>query len=582
MINKEIARIFREISEYLEMQEDSFRSKAYARVSRTMEETQEDVVQIYERGGKKEIENLPGVGKSIAEKIEEYIKTGRIAYFEELKQKEPIDISSLTAVEGLGPKKIKKLYNELGIKTLNELEVAAKEGKIRKLADFGDKTEQNIIKGIQFLKQSGNRLLLGSAYIIAEEIIAKIKQCKGIEQVGVAGSARRMKETIGDIDILAMIEKPEDASAVMESFVSLPEVINIYSKGATKSSIRLKEGMNVDLRILSQKSYGAGLMYFTGSKDHNIEIRKVAAKQGLKLNEYGLFRGNKQVAGDSEEQIYEYLGLQFIPPEMRENTGEIKAAMDNKLPRLIKEEDIMGDLQIQTNWTDGEHAIMDYAEAAIKKGWQYILITDHSKRLAMVGGLDEKRLREQGKEIDAVNKILANKGYNFKVLKGIECDIIKDGELDLADDALAELDIVGAAVHSYLNLPAALQTERMLKAMENRYVNIIFHPTARIINQRRAMELQMDLVIEAAFKSGIALEINAYPDRLDLKDEYIRKCVEKGVKLVINSDAHSVRHMDYLKFGVAQARRGWAKREDVANAWPIDKLFKKLKNDRKR
>ncbi len=577
MINKEIARIFGEMSEYLEMQEESFRSKAYARVSRTMEEIQEDVAQIYERGGKKEIENLPGVGKSIAEKIEEYIKTGRIAYFEELKQKEPIDISSLTAVEGLGPKKIKKLYNELGIKTLDELEVAAKEGRISKLADFGDKTEQNIIKGIQFLKQSGGRLLLGTAYILVEEIITKLKQYKGVKQVDVAGSARRMKETIGDIDILAMIEKPEDASAVMESFVSLPEVINIYSKGATKSSVRLKEGIDVDLRILPQKSYGAGLIYFTGSKDHNIEIRKIAAKQGLKLNEYGLFRGRKQVAGDSEEQIYKYLGLQFIPPEMRENTGEIKEAIDNKLPRLIKEEDIMGDLQIQTKWTDGEHAIMDYAEAAIKKGWQYILITDHSKRLAMVGGLDEKRLREQGKEIDEVNKILADKGHVFKVLKGIECDILKDGELDLADDALAELDIVGVAVHSYLNLPVALQTERILKAMENRYINIIFHPTARIINQRRAMELQMDLVIEAALKSKTALEINAYPDRLDLKDEYIRKCVDKGVRLVINSDAHSVRHMDYLKLGVAQARRGWAKREDVANAWPIDKLFEKLK-----
>jgi len=527
MINKEIARIFREISEYLEIQDESFRSKAYARVSRTMEEAQEDVVQIYERGGKKEIENLPGVGKSIAEKIEEYIKTGKIAYFEELKQKEPIDISSLTAVEGLGPKKIKKLYNELRIKTLNELEVAAKEGKIRKLADFGYKTEQNIIKGIQFLKQSGNRLLLGNAYIIAEEIIAKIKQCEGVEQVDVAGSTRRMKETIGDIDILAMVEKPENASAVMESFISLPEVINIYSKGATKSSIRLKKGIDVDLRILPQKSYGAGLMYFTGSKDHNIEIRKIAAKQGLKLNEYGLFKGNKQVAGDSEEQIYGYLGLQFIPPEMRENIGEIKASMDNKLPHLIKEEDIMGDLQIQTSWTDGEHTIMDYAEAAIKKGWQYILITDHSKRLAMVGGLDEKGLREQGKDIDAVNKVLTNKGYNFKVLKGIECDILKDGKLDLADDALAELDLVGVAVHSYLNLPAALQTERMLKAMENRYINIIFHPTARIINQRRAMEFQIDLIIEAAFKSGIALEINAYPDRLDLKTNILESVWKK-------------------------------------------------------
>ncbi len=577
MINQEIAKIFEEISEYLEMRDDPFRPRAYARAARVIEELAEDVAKIYGEGGMKAVEAIPGVGESMAEKIEEYIKTGKIKYFEELKKKAPIDVSSLTAVEGLGPKKIKRLYKELDIRSLDDLEKAAAEGKIRGLDGFGEKTEENIIKGIQFLKQSGGRMTLGDAHALAEEIKGRIKKLKGAESVDVAGSARRMKETVGDIDILALIGNKKDAEAAMDYFTSMPGVINVYSKGATRSSVRLKEGIDVDLRILPRESYGAGIIYFTGSKDHNIELRKIAIRKGLKLNEYGLFKGDNQIAGKSESQVYEYLGLQPIPPEMRENTGEVEAAESGSLPRLIEEKDIMGDLQIQTNWTDGENTIMEYAEAAIKKGLKYILITDHSKRLAMANGLDEKRLREQGKEIDKANRILADKGSDFKILKGIECDILKDGSLDLSDDALAELDIAGAAVHSYFNLPAASQTERIIKAMENRNIDVIFHPTARIINQRKAMDLDMDSVIEAALKSGTILEIDAFPDRLDLKDEYVRKCVERGAKLSIDSDAHSVRHLDYLKFGVAQARRGWAERKNIVNAWPVEEMLKKIK-----
>ncbi|MFA5052655.1 MAG: DNA polymerase/3'-5' exonuclease PolX [Parcubacteria group bacterium] len=577
MINSEIAKIFQEIGEYLEMKEEPFRPKAYAKAARVIEELEEDVTKIYERGGLRQLTEIPGVGESIADKIEEYIKTGKIKYFEELKKKAPVDVSSLSAVEGLGPKKIKTLYNKLNVRSLEDLEKAAEEGKIRKLAGFGAKTEENIIKGIQFLKQSGGRFTLGATYVLAGEIRERIKKLNGVSTVDIAGSARRMKETIGDIDLLAVIESIKDAELAMDYFVSMPEVINVYSKGPTRSSVRIKEGIDVDLRILPKESYGAGLIYFTGSKDHNIELRKIAIKKGLKLNEYGLFKGKTRVAGKTEAEVYEHLGLKLIAPELRENTGEIIAAEEDRLPHLVEEKDIMGDLQIQTNWTDGENSIMDYAETAIKRGLKYILITDHSKRLAMANGLDERRLKEQGKEIDKINKILADKGSDFKILKGLECDILKDGELDLSDDALSELDMVGAAVHSYFNLPIVSQTERLLKAMENRNVDIIFHPTARVINQRKAIDLDMEALTEAALKTGTILEIDAYPDRLDLKDEYIRRCVERGVKLAIDSDAHSVKHMTYLKFGVAQARRGWASKKNIVNTLPVNELMEKIK-----
>ena len=577
MINKEIAKIFREISEYLEMREEPFRPKAYEKASRVIDELEEDIINIYEEGGEEALKAIPGVGESMAEKIEEYIKTGKIKYYEDLKKKAPVDVSSLTAVEGLGPKKIKRLYSELGIKNLDDLQKAAESGKIREIEGFGKKTEENIIRGIQFLKQSGGRMPLGQAYPLAEEIAERIRKVKGVESVDVAGSTRRMKETVGDLDILALTETQKVASEAMDVFVSMPEVIGVYSKGPTRSSIRLRSGMDVDLRVLRKESYGAGLIYFTGSKEHNIELRRLAIKKGLKLNEYGLYKGDKIVAGKNEAEIYEYLGLQYIPPEIRENEGEVEAAQKREIPDLIQEKDIKGDLQIQTKWTDGENTIMEYAEAAMKRGLKYILITDHSKRLAMTGGLDEKRLRQQGKEIDKVNRILIDKGSDFKILKGIECDILKDGSLDLDDEALSELDIVGVAVHSYFNLPAALQTERVIKAMENDNVDIVFHPTSRVINQRKAIDLDIDAVIEAAYKTKTTLEVDSFPDRLDLKDEYVRKCMEKGVNIAIDSDAHSIKHLDYLKFGVAQARRGWAERKSVVNAWPVDECLRKIR-----
>lgn len=581
MKNQEISKMLGEISEYLEMNGEPFRPRAYLKAARVIDGLDEDIIRIYERGGIKALRAIPGVGESIAEKIEEYIKTGRIRYFEDLKKRTPVDVSSLTAIEGLGPKKIKKLYTKLGIKSVDELSDAASQGKVRGLEGFGEKTEENILKGIQFLKQSGGRFILGFIYPLAEEIKNRIGNLNGVSRADVAGSARRMKETVGDLDILAAVENKRDAGGIMDYFVSMPEVINVYSKGPTRSSVRLKAGIDVDLRILEKSSYGAGLMYFTGSKDHNIELRKIAIKKGLKLNEYGLYRGKKAVAGKSEDEIYEYLGLRPIPPEMRENTGEIEASFAGKLPKLITEKNIMGDLQIQTDWTDGENSIMEYAEAAMEKGFKYILITDHSKRLAMARGLDESRLRKQAKEIDKINRIIEDKGSDFRVLKGIECDILKDGSLDLADEALSELDMAGGAIHSYFNLPAALQTERIIKAMRNVNIDIIFHPTARVINQRKAIDLDMDAIIEEALKTGTTLEIDAYPDRLDLKDEYVRKCVEKGVKIAIDSDAHSVRHLGYMTFGVAQARRGWAAKTNIVNAWPADECVRKVRKENK-
>jgi len=583
MKNQEIAKILSEIGEYLEMKEEPFKPRAYAKAAEAISSMDQDIEKIYESGGMAAVEEIPGVGKSIAEKIEEFLKTGRIKYFEELKKKVPVDVSGLTAIEGLGPKKIKKLFKELDIRTVEDLEAAALSHKVRSIPGFGEKTEEGILKGIQFLKESGNRFILGFTESQIEEIRSRIGEYKGVRKAEIAGSARRKKETIGDLDILAITDHDETAKGLMKFFVSMPEVIHVYSQGETRSSVRLESGMDVDLRILDKGSYGAGLMYFTGSKDHNIELRKIAIRKGWKLNEYGLFdiSGGKEklIAGETEEEIYEKLGLQYIYPEIRENTGEIEAAGEDRLPKLIGYDDIMGDLQVQTEWTDGEDSIESCAMEAIKEGLKYILITDHSKRLTVANGLDEERLILQGREIDKLNKRLADQGYDFRILKGIECDIMKDGSMDLSDDALAQLDIVGASVHSYFNLPATDQVERIIRAMENRNVDVIFHPTARIINQRKAIDMDIDVLIAAALKTGTTLEIDAFPDRSDLKDEYIRKCVESGVKLSIDSDAHSKRHMRYIKAGIAQARRGWVERHNIVNAWPVKKCLELIKKD---
>lgn len=582
--NQEIAKVLSEIGEYLDMTGVAFKPRAYQKVAETVSGLQEEVSEIYRRGGLKALTEIPGVGASIADHIEELIKTGHLKYYEQLKKKTPVDLSTLTQVEGLGPRKIKTLYQKLGIKKLVDLEKAAKAGKIAKLEGFGPKSEENILKGIEFVKKSGGRHLLGYVMIDVRVIEERLRKLKEVERLEVCGSVRRRKETVGDIDILVISSKPKP---VMETFINMPEVVRVLAHGETKSMVHLKNGLDADIRVVPKESYGAALNYFTGSKDHNVELRKIAISKGLKLNEYGLFRvrGKKEtmVSGKTEEKLYKTLGMDYIEPEMREMTGEIEAALRQAqgklpgLPKLIGYKDLRGDLQTQTNWTDGSATILEMAEAAMKFGLEYIVITDHTKRLAMTHGLDERRIVQQMKEIDAANRKLQSAKRKFKILKGTECDILRDGSLDLPDEILKQLDVVGVSVHSLFNLSIEEQTKRIIRAMKNPHADILFHPTGRLIQKREPYQVNMDEIIKTAKETGTVLEIDALPDRLDLKDEYIRKCVEAGVKMSIDSDAHSVTHFGVLEFGIAQARRGWSEKKDIINAWPVEKMFSFLK-----
>lgn len=578
--NQSVAEMLREIGEHLAMQNIPFKPRAYEKAAGAIEGWEEEVSDTYRRGGRKALEEIPGVGVSIAEKMEEFIKTGKVKYFEGLKKKAPVDLGSLSRVEGLGPKSIKKLYQKLDVRDLADLEKAAKAGKIAKLEGFGAKSEEKILKGIGFAKKSGGRFVLGFVMPQIRAIAAHLERMAGVERVTIAGSARRMKETIGDADILAVSAKPE---GVMDYFVSMPEVISVIAHGETKSSVKIKPGINVDLRVVPRASYGAALNYFTGSKDHNVALRKIAVAKGWKLNEYGLFRvaggrgaaGHETViAGGSEEELYRKFGMDYIEPELRENAGELAAARAHQLPNLIGYGDLQGDLQVQTDWTDGSDSIEAMAKAALLRGLRYIAITDHTKRLAMTHGLDEKRILQQMAEIDKLNKKFAGK---IKILKGSECDILKDGALDLPDAILAKLDVVGVSVHSYFNLTRAEQTERVRRAIANPNVDILFHPTGRIINRREAYDIDMEAIVACAKKTGTVLEIDALPERADLKDEHIRQCVMAGVRMSIDSDAHSPAHFPFLEYGIAQARRGWAAKNDIINAWPVEKMKTFLK-----
>ena len=584
--NHQIAEILKEIGEYLEMQSVAFKPRAYEKAAEVIEELEEEVESIYKNGGLKAIEDIPGIGVSIAEKIEELIKTGHLKYYEKLKKQTPLDLISLRRIEGLGPKSLKKLYEALGIKNIQDLEKAAQTGKIRKIEGFGEKTEENILEGIKFLKKSSGRFILGFTRSLIRSLEERLKKLKEVERLVAAGSVRRWKETIGDADILVI---SNDSRPVMDYFVSLPEVARVYAKGLTKSAVQLNNGLDVDLRVVEKKSYGAALSYFTGSKDHNVALREIALKKGYKLNEYGLFKGKKQIAGETEEEIYEKLGLDYIEPEMRENKGEIELARRHQLPKLIDYGEILGDLQVQTNWTDGVNSIEEMAKAAMAQGLEYIAITDHTKRLAMANGLNEKRLLEQIKEIDRLNlkfnssideqnsKPVVSRVEPFKILKGTECDILKDGSLDIKDEVLAKLDVVGVSIHSYFNLSKKEQTERIKKAISNPNVDILFHPSGRIIQKREAYEFDIEEIIKTAQKTKTVLEVNAYPDRLDLKDDHIRLAIKAGVKIAIDSDAHSVTHLPYLEYGISQARRGWAEKKDIINYWPLEKMLKMLK-----
>jgi DNA polymerase (family 10) len=583
--NQSVAEILRQIGEYLAMQQVQFKPRAFEKAAETVGALEDEVSKMYASGGIKKLKEIPGVGQSIAEIIEELIKTGRSTEYEKLKKATPVRLDELTRVEGLGPKSIQKLYRELGVRNLKDLEAAAKKGKVGVLEGFGKKSEEKILKRIGFAKSSGMRFVAGLMLPQIREIEKRLAAAPGVSNVTIAGSARRRRDTIGDIDILAVSSKP---AFVMDEFVSrTPGLMTVIAHGTTKSSIKIKPGINVDLRVVPAESYGAALNYFTGSKDHNVVIRARAIKRGLTLNEYGLFKVNKKgekietsVAGKTEEDIYSVLGMAYPEPELRENTGEVEAAVrefEHKkpgLPKLIGYHDLHGDLQVQTNWTDGADSIEVMAREAIKRGLKYIVITDHTKRLAMTHGLDEKRIRAQWKEIDEVNKKMRGM---IKILKGTECDILKDGTLDLDDETLATLDVVGVSVHSYFDLPRAAQTARIVRAISNPNVDIFFHPTGRLINKRAPYDIDIDKIIAVAKKTGTVLEIDALPERSDLKDEYIRKCVEAGVKLSIDSDAHAAAHFAFLECGIAQARRGWAERKDIVNAWPVEKMLSSLK-----
>ena len=572
MMNSELAKIFREISVFLQIKGVAFKPQAYEKVAYALESLEEDLGDIYKSGGLKALENIPGVGKNIAEKIEEYIKTHRIKNYDRLKKELPVDIEGLRSVEGIGPKTILHLYKKLGIKNLEQLEKFARAGKIRNVEGLGLKTEEKIIKGIEFLKTSSGRLILGFNMPVFRTILERIKKIDGVKNAEFAGSVRRMQETVGDLDILVISTKP---SKVMDFFVSMPEVMAVHAKGKTKSSVRLKIGIDADLRVLLPESFGAALQYFTGDKYHNVQLREIAIKQGYKLNEYGLYRGEKLVAGKDEEDIYKKLGFEVMPPEIRTNHGELEAARDGKPPKLIDYGDLKGDLQVQTDWTDGEHSIKEMVLAAKKLGLEYICITDHTKSLAMTGGSDEKRLLKQMAAIDEVNREF--KSSKFKVLKGAEVNIMKDGTLDIDDEILAKLDVVGAAVHQNFNMSEGDMTNRIIRAVENPNVDIIFHPTGRIINKRPAYPVNVEELLKAAKRTKTVMEIDAFPDRLDLKDEYIRKGVEMGVKFAIDSDAHHIYHLQYLEYGIAQARRGWATKTDIINTRSWQEMLKLLK-----
>ncbi len=570
MKNLEVARILRNISILLDMDNVPFKPRAYEKASISLEALEEDVEEIYRKNGIKGLRQMPGVGASIAEKIEELIKTGRLGYYEELKEKAPVDFESLSGIEGLGPKKIKALWEKLKIKNIDDLEKAVLEHKIAGLPHFKQKTEENLLKSIQFAKQSKGRFILGYILPLVRSIEERLRKIPNVQSVVAAGSVRRWKETVGDVDFLVVTQ---DANVVMNFFVSMPEVIQIIENGKTKSAVKLKIGLNADIRILPEKSFGAALQYFTGNKPHNIELRKIALSKGWNLSEYGIFKKKRQIAGASEEEVYQKLGLKWIPPELRENRGEIEASLRNELPNLVELKQIKGDLQVHSNWTDGQNSIKEMAEQAKKNSLEYIIVSDHSKTLAMTGGLNEQDLKKQSKEIDNINKELDG----ITILKGVEANILKDGSLDISDTALKKLDVVSGAVHANFDMGKEEMTKRVVKAMENPNLDILLHPTGRQIQKREPIQLDIDETLKVAKRTGTILDIDSFPDRLDLKDEHIRRAVQIGARLGISSDSHITAHFHYLELGVAQARRGWATATDIVNTRKLENFKKMLK-----
>lgn len=578
--NQEIAKMFSEMATLYEMENVQFKPRAYENASESIAHLDREVVDIYNELGRRGLRQIPSVGEGIAHHLEALIKTGTFSEYKKYKKKIPVNLEELSGVSGLGPKMIKALYVKLKIKNLADLEKAAALHKIQQLPHFGPTMEEKIVKNINFLKKNVGRFLLGELETLVRNMEKRLKKITGVGHVTTAGSFRRRQETIGDIDILVTSTRPDK---VMKTFVAMPEVADVLAKGQSKTMVKLTSGIQADVRVVPEKSYGAALQYFTGSKEHNILLRKLALAKKFKLNEYGVWRGKKLIAGRTEEEVYQSLGLAYMEPELRTATGEIEAARQEfkgqkpGLPKIVPYGCVRGDLQIQTDWTDGQNSLNEMVKAAQKAGLEYIAITDHTKSLAMTGGLDERKLLRQGKVIDKMNAKFRKQGTKFKILKSAEVNILKDGKLDIDDKTLKTLDLVSVAIHSHFNLSEAEQTERMIRAIKHPLVNIVFHPTGRVLGRREAYALNMDKVIRAAKQYGVILEINAHPDRLDLKDTHIRQAMEAGVKFVVDSDAHSIYHFGFYDFGFSQARRGWATKKDILNTLSCEEFLQAVK-----
>lgn len=573
MKNAEVAQMLNDIADMLDMQgEAKFKVIAYQTAARRIEGLTEDVADLV---AEKRLSKIRGIGESISAKVTEFVTTGKCAYHDAQAEKLPPGLAKMLQIPGVGAKRARQFYEELHISTVDELEEACRTHRLRQIPKLKEKTERNVLEGIQRLKQRTGRMLLGTALPVAEEIVEHLRDNPAVEQIETGGSIRRRKETIRDIDILVASAQPKDA---VEAFTTLHNVRSILAKGKTKASVLTDDDLQVDLRVVSPDEWGAALQYFTGSKDHNVQLRGLAASQGLKVNEYGLFRveTNEKIAGADEEGIYRALGMPWIPPEIREAAGEIEAALAGRLPDLVELKDIRGDLHAHSNWSDGHSTMEQMAYAAMERGYEYLAITDHSSGLGFIG-LTIERIYEQREAIDALNE----EYEDFRLLQGIEVNIRGDGTLDYPDDVLARFDVVTASIHGGLNQSRERITERMLSAIRNPHVDIIGHPSGRLINKRDPSDFDEEAVFAAAAETGTALEINSQPDRLDLKDSHARRAMDAGADFAIDSDSHAADQLGLVRYGTATARRGWVEKDRVLNTLPLDALLKRLQRQAK-
>jgi DNA polymerase (family 10) len=572
--NPQIARVFEEVADILEIQNaNPFRIRAYRNAVRTVEGQATPLRRMVEE--KRPLTDLPGIGKEMAAHIQEMVETGTLGFRDELLAEVPRSLIELMRLPGLGPKKARKLWDDLQIGSVDALEEAAKAGRIAAVPGFGAKTQEKILAGIQEFRQHTSRMLLADAERSVEPLLAYLRELPEVERLEVAGSYRRRRETVGDIDLLAIATQPLQ---VMEHFRGYGQTDKVLMAGDTRSSIVLGSGLQVDLRVVPPECYGAALVYFTGSKEHNVKLRRRAVEQKLRISEYGVFRVEEAekegecIAGREEEDVYAAVGLPWIPPEMREDRGEIEAALAGRLPHLLRREDLRGDLHMHSTWSDGRDTIEDMVAACAAKGYEYMVISDHSKALAMTNGLDAYRLRLQWKEIDGIQK----RHPEIRILKAMEIDILADGALDLEDEMIAGLDLVLVSLHSRLDLPEAEQTARVLRALEHPEVNIFCHPTARLINRRKPAALDIDTVLRRAAELGVAVELNSNPHRLDLKDSHLILARELGCKIVVSTDSHRTRELDLMRYGVEQARRAWLEPKHVLNTLPVDEMLRAM------